>query len=241
MNSLESSNQLENRATAPFASFIGMGLILTLLAIAASAQTYDAARQFSLKINTDTSRWSYRYNTTGTRDGNYTLLTDVERFGSKWYNDKGKEVAVYNWQVDPTTGPAIFANKRNSPIHTNYCCGRVVLPKWSIFNHPTTSTHLGDSVLSFLVPTGGTVTVKYRFTDIDPWGGNGIRWYVDLNSGVNGDLYSGKLHSTPGHIRTTGTRTFQIQVAKGDRLNFIIDSNSDWNFDSTAVIAIVSY
>jgi hypothetical protein len=241
MNSIESSNQLENRATAPFARFTGVGLILTLLALAASAQTYDAARQFSIKINTDTSRWSYRYNNTGTRDGNYTLLTDVQPVDSTWYDNKGTQLKLYDWQKNPTSAPTIFANKRSSPIHTDYCCGPVVLPKWSIFEHPTTSMHLGDSVLSFLVPQAGTVTVKYRFTDIDPYGGNGIRWYVDLNSGANGDLYSGKLHSTPGHIRTTGTRTFQIQVAEGDRLNFIIDSNTNWNFDSTAVVAIVSY
>jgi hypothetical protein len=137
--------------------------------------------------------------------------------------------------------PCIFANKRTSPIKTNNGYGPVVLPKLSIGEHPSTSSPVGDTVLSFLAPKTGLATVTYSFTDIDPYGGNGIDWYVDLNSGVNGDLFSGTLYSTPGHIDSTGTRRFQMNLSKGDRLNFIIDSNNNFYFDSTALRAIVTY
>jgi hypothetical protein len=100
---------------------------------------------------------------------------------------------------------------------------------------------VGDNVVSFLVPKSGTVTVKYSFTDIDPYGGNGVNWYVDLNSGVAGDLYSGTIDSTPGHASTTGKQSFQIAVSQGDRLNFIIDANGNYDFDSTAMTAIITY
>jgi hypothetical protein len=52
--------------------------LLTFLTVGAHAQTYSAVTDFSTETNTDTSPWSYRYNNTGTRDGNYTLLPYVE-------------------------------------------------------------------------------------------------------------------------------------------------------------------
>jgi hypothetical protein len=219
-----------------------IGLLLTFLAVGANAQTYSAVTDFSVEINTDASPWSYRYNTTGTRDGNYTLLPAAQPMGSQWY-DHGKKVAMLGWfsQANNTSCPCIAANKGTSPLTTNYGHGTVVLPSLSILEHPSTSSSVGDTALSFLVPKKGKVTVTYSFTDIDPFGGNGINWYVDLNSGVNGDLYSGTVHSTPGHIDTTGERHFELEVAEGDRLNFVIDSNGDFYYDSTAVRATVAY
>jgi hypothetical protein len=247
MKDCKTSYQLELRRRTGAAGFLPtlarIGLVLTFLAVGAHAQTYNAATGFSTKTNTDTSLWSYRYNTTGTRDGNYTLLPYVERWGYQWYNDQGEKIVKFGWFAQPSNGtyPGICANKRATPITTYYGSHRIVLPKRSIFEHPSTISTVGDTVLSFLVPTSGTVTVKFRFTDIDPYGGNGINWYVDLNSEINGDLYSGRVHSHSGHIATTGTRSFQIAVVEGDRLNFVIDSDGEFHYDSTAVKAIVAY
>ncbi len=219
-----------------------IGLLFTFLAAGARAQTYSAAPSYSPTTNTDTSPWSYRYNTTGTRDGNYALLTYAAHGGSTWTSG-GKKVAMSSWFSQPggTSCPCVGANRRTLPLTTNYGHGPVVLPSLSIFVHPSTTSNVGETVLSFLVPKDGKVTVTYSFTDIDPYGGNGINWYVDLNSGVNGDLHSGSVYSTPGHIAATGARHFDIQVAKGDRINFVIDSNNDFSYDSTAVRATVAY
>jgi hypothetical protein len=215
--------------------------LLTFLTVGAHAQTYSAVTDFSTETNTDTSPWSYRYNNTGTRDGNYTLLPYVEPSSPQWY-DQGKKVAVFSWFPQPknTYCPCIEANKSTSPLTANYGHGPIVLPSLSILEHPSTSSPVGDTVLSFLVPKKGKVTVTYSFTDIDPYGGNGINWYVDLNSGV-GDLYSGTVHSTAGRIDSSGQRHFEVEVVKGDKLNFVIDSNGDFGYDSTAVRATVVY
>lgn len=219
-----------------------LGLVVIFLTVGACAQIYTAAGGFSAATNTDTSRWSYRYNTTGTRDGNYTLLPISEPTDATWYN-WGDAFVPNRWypqpvDVCPCIGPV---NKLTIPLVSNFGFGPIIAPARSIIEHPSSSSDVGDTVISFLVPKAGTVTVTYSFTDIDPYGGNGVNWYVDLNSGVSGDLYWGTVDSTPGHLSTTGDKKFQVTVAEGDRLNFIIDSNGNFDFDSTAMRAIIAY
>jgi hypothetical protein len=218
------------------------GLVLALLVVGAQAQTYNAADQFSTTTNTDTSRWSYRYNTTGTRDGNYMLLPYNVPTGSATWYDWGKPILLPPWfsESDASSCPCIYANQFSIPLIVNLGFGPIVLPARSIGEHPSTTSTVGDTVLSFLAPKAGTVAVTYSFTDIDPYGGNGVNWYVDLNSGAAGDLYSGTVDSTPGHVGAT-TGSFQIVVSQGDRLNFIIDSNNNYDFDTTAVRVTVAY
>jgi hypothetical protein len=217
------------------------GLVLALLVVGAQAQTYNAADQFSTTTNTDTSRWSYRYNTTGTRDGNYMLLPYNVSTGATWY-DWGKGILLPPWfsQSDSSNGPCIYANQLSIPLISNFGFGPIVLPARSIGANPSTTSDVGDTVLSFLVPKAGTVTVTYSFTDIDPYGGNGINWYIDLDSGAAGDLYSGTVDSTPGHVGTAAG-SFQLSVSQGDRLNFVIDSNNNYDFDTTALRVTIAY
>lgn len=218
------------------------GMVFAVLVAGAYAQTYNAAVNFSSTVNTPSSRWSYRFNTTGTRDGDYMLMTFTGPPIPGWSDSSGPVPETY-WF--PTSSnefcPCLGANQLSVPLTTNYCCGPVVLPAESIFVHPSTLGDLGDTVLSFLAPTTGTVTVSYSVTDIDPYGGNGVDWYVDLNSGVSGDLFAGTVDSTPGHIMTTGPQTFQLAVNKGDRINFVIDAHGDVSYDSTAIRASVAY
>jgi hypothetical protein len=225
-----------------FAYAVCMGLTLVVLVAGAHAQIFNAAADFSSTVNSNTSRWSYRYNTSGTRDGAYTLLTFTAPPLPGWSDSSGPVPETY-WFVTPSNEfcPCLGANQLAVPLTTNYCCGPVVLPVGSIFEHPSTLGDLGDTVLSFLAHAAGVVTVNYSFTDIDPYGGNGINWYVDLNSGVGGDLFSGTVDSTPGHISTTGPQSFKLQVAQGDRINFVIDANGDASYDSTAIRASVTY
>jgi len=241
--SLPSGNQTQSKPNlATFTTLARIGMAFALLVAGAYAQTYNAAANFSSTVNSNSSHWSYRYNTTGTRDGDYTLLTFTAPPSPGWSDGSGPVAETY-WFVTASNEvcPCLGANQLAVPLTTNYCCGPVILPAGSIFEHPSTLGDLGDTVLSFLVFMSGTVTVNYSFTDIDPYGGNGINWYVDLNSGVAGDLFSGTVDSTPGHISTTGPQSFRLQVIKGDRINFVIDANGDASYDSTAIRASVTY
>jgi hypothetical protein len=219
-----------------------IGLALIFLVAGAYAQTYSAVYGFSTETNSDTSRWSYRYNTTGTRDGNYTLLPYNEPGISTWY-DWGEPIQLPTWFSEPSNAacPCIGANKLARPLISNFGFGPIIGPAQSILEHPSVTSDVGDTVLSFLVPKTGTVTVTYSFTSIDPYGSTGIDWYIDLNTGLGGDLYSGRVRSTRGHIGNTGKQSFQVAVSQGDRLNFIISSDGNYDNDSTALRAIITY
>jgi hypothetical protein len=225
-----------------FSALARIGLVVMFLAVGAYAQTFSAVNDFSNTINTATSLWSYRYNTTGTRDGNYRLMPGTYIDSSQWYN-WGDLLGLAIWAPDPSssTCPCFFVNKFPRPLISNYGFGPIVLPAQSIFLNPANSA-IGDAVLSFRAPETGTVTVNYSFTNIDPYGSTGVNWYIDLNSGLSGDLYSGTVRSTPGNVGTTGEQSFQIAVSQGDRLNFIITgSDGSYSFDSTAMMATITY
>jgi hypothetical protein len=209
------------------------------LAGAAKATTYNAVSQFSDTVNSDTSKWSYRFNTTGTRDGNYALMPSTSPSGAQWYRGKAKAKVTIWTQSGPDSSANMAANKNAMAQTANFCCGTVTWPAHSIYANPSSP---GDDVLSFLAPKTGTATVQFSFTDIDPYGGNGIRWYVDLNAGTSGDLASGSLDSTsPSSLSTTGVQSIVVPVVKGDRINFIIDADGDDSFDSTAITATITY
>jgi uncharacterized repeat protein (TIGR03803 family) len=203
------------------------------------ARHYDAVADFSVECNTNTSRWSYRYNTTGSRDGNYSLLPYVEPSGTQWYeNDEPIKLSMWFSYPDNANGPCMFANKDHSQL--TELNGEIALPPLSIYEHPSTLSGTSDTVLTFLAPNAGEVKVTYSFTHIDADGGQGIDWYIDLNSGVNGDLYSGYLPCCK--VNGTGPLHFDVEVKKGDRINFIVAAhNGDFDYDSTALTASVDY
>jgi hypothetical protein len=207
------------------------------IAPAAARDLFDAVPMFSKDTNTQRARWSYRYNDTGARDGNYTLLPEVNS-STVWHTKAGTPVTTYSWTTS-SSYPVINANQSRQVLITDNGFGPLKWPGRSIFMHPAPA---GLTVLTFRAPRAGTVTVTYSFTDIDPYGGDGIRWYVDRNAGTSGNLASGTLHSTsPGSLATTGLQTVATPVAKGDRINFIVDGNTGYTFDSTSVIARVDY
>ncbi len=217
------------------------GVAVLLLAGQVQAGTvYDAVSGFSRVKNTKKSTWSYRYNTTGVRDGKYTLLSTVNPSDTEWSRTtkKGtKFVKTYIWSSP--SYPYISDNAKPYALTTNYCCGVVTWPADTMFMDVGSA---GDSVLSFLAPKAGAVSIAYSFTDIDPYGGDGIRWYVDLNNAKHGDLASGALDSTdPNNLATTGPQELDITVKAGDHIDFIIDNNADFRFDSTALTATVTY
>jgi hypothetical protein len=219
----------------------GVGCAAAVLLAAGTvhaAAVYDAAKQFSKVSNTSTSTWSYRFNTTDVRDGNYTLLPNVVVDSKDWTTKRnGKTVKVKASLWESGAFPEVTANQSKQTYTANFGFGVVTWPAHTVYMHPDTT---GDDVLSFLAPKRGKLNIAYSFTDIDPYGGNGILWYVDHNAGSSGDLATGMLDSTDT-IDTTGVKHLTVSMNKGDRINFIVDSDADISYDSTAVTAVIKY
>ncbi|HEY1708946.1 MAG TPA: hypothetical protein VGG10_11830 [Rhizomicrobium sp.] len=212
------------------------GAAILLIAGSAEAAKYDAAQQFSAASNVGSMQWTYRYNTTGTRNGVYTLLPDMTS-DTRWTtttNGKKKHITVPFW--DGGDFPSLSGNPTTLKRTANFGFGKVNWPGDTIYMHPAAT---GDVVLSFIAPKSGTIVINYAFSDIDPYGGNGVHWYIDKNAGTQGDLASGTL-SAPANP-ATGPVQMTVNVTKHDRINFIIDANGDNSFDSTTIKAIIAY
>lgn len=212
---------------------------LCLLSTAPMAKTYDAVRQFSTVVNSDKSVWSYRASDGAGHDGNYALLTSI---GSLDGRKHGETVTLPDWNTPdaPYNIPLFLVNSDKAKIE-------LMSNKWIVLPARTMDFHPGYSnvaaVLSFLAKTGGTAKVTYKFTHLD-WtckDGAGINWSVEKNFG-NGSLASGFLHSpNRQNIDSTGNQQLQVTVAKGDRINFIVDPVADPpHCDTTGITASVT-
>ncbi len=201
-------------------------VLLTLpMALPAAAQTWNAVTDFSTTTNTNTSTWSYRSAAGTVRDGNYSLLST---FGpSSGYSPTNPGL----WSVGGGL-PAIGVNQTGSDV--NYTAG----PGFTWANN-TMLVHPGNLnlvVLSWLSPITGNVSLSYSFADIDSNSGNGISWFVERNSSIN-TLASGTLANGGS---TTVLTLSAVSVTAGDRINFIVDPNGEFTFDSTRLTASVS-
>ncbi len=226
----------------------------------ALAATYNAVTQFSIKANSDTSLWSYRVNSTGVHDNNYSLLPESGNINKGVFLVPNAKASVgYSLKVallpcwvttsNPSGPPSVCANKTDynvledgtlgSAIHSN-----LVSPAQHIRFHPPMP---GLTVVSFLAPATGLATIQYDFTPIDyscslPSSGytaDGIVWSVDSNTTI---LATGTLQSTSAtDVATTGSQTISAQVSKGDRINFTIaPNNGNANCDTTVLSASIT-
>jgi hypothetical protein len=69
-----------------------------------------------------------------------------------------------------------------------------------------------------------------------PNGGNGIRWFLEKNN-ASSTIRSGTL----GNGSASGSQTVTgLAVVPGDRINFIVDPNGDYSFDSTRIAGSIT-
>jgi hypothetical protein len=217
------------RKPLSLASRICTVALFSLLASQAQATSYDAVADFSRLTNTDTSTWSYRYQTGTMRDGNYTLLPTFTDAAGTWIPSNPGA-----WTLVGTI-PEIGVNQTGSDA--TFVPG----PGSKAFTWPnnTMSVHPGPGpadlvVLSWLSPASSLLNINFSFSSLDPNGGNGIAWFVDLNAT---DLSWG---SYPDGGASGMMTLNNIFVNAGDRINFIVDPNGDFFFDSTQVTAMIS-
>ena len=158
--------------------------------------TYTLADGFSPSVNTDTSTWSYRYQSNGSpdnqaRDGAYELLPDTDG-AATWSNNAGY------WALPSVT-------KSGGAINV----------------HPGDTTLVA---VSWLAPSAGTVDLSCRFTDMDGYfaATSGFRWAVQKN----GETPMGAGTVANGLDNTTGWLSYSaMPVIAGDRINLIVDQD----------------
>src|ERR1700731_1570449 len=217
------------RKPLSFASRVCTVALFSLLASQAQATSYDAVADFSRLTNTDASTWSYRYQTGTLRDGIYPLLPTFTDAAGTW-----SPTNPGAWTLAGTI-PEIGVNQTGSDA--TFVPGPGSGPfTWP--NH-TMSVHPGPGpadlvVLSFLSPSTSFFDINFSFSSLDPNGGNGIAWFVDLNAT---DLSWGSYPDAGGSGMMTLNNIF---VNAGDRINFIVDPNGAYFFDSTKVTATIN-
>jgi len=192
----------------------------------ALATSYDAVTDFSNSTNTNASTWSYRYKPGSTvRDGVYTLLPGFTPTNGSW-----SPTNPGSWTVGGNV-PEIGVNQTGTDV--SYAVGPpFTWPKNTMLVHPGISDLV---VLSWLSPVSSFFDIDFSFTDLDPNGGNGIAWFVERNSSL--DTLSFGVFSNGG--ASTPQSLSNIFVNAGDRINFIVDPNGGYDYDSTKVTATI--
>lgn len=195
----------------------------------ALATSYDAVTDFSSSTNTKTSTWSYRFATDTIRDGSYSLLPTYGPLVPQFSPPQSAWAVAGNIPfigVNQTGSDATFIPGPGS--------GPFTWPNNTMLVHP--GANPGLVVLSWLSPSTGFFDINFSFTDRDPNGGNGINWYVDKNAT---DLASGGVFA-PSNPSSGLLSLNNVFVPAGARINFIVDPNGDFFFDSTGITATIT-
>lgn len=195
---------------------------------------YDAVADFSTSQNTDTSAWSYRYQTGLDRNGLYPLLpeyTSTTGFGP---------VNPGAWLLGPDE-PIPMVGVNQTGIDVTYDHGEPDFPYPFIWPSGTMLVHPGPFdpglvVVSWLSPVDALVNINFSFSDLDNSLGDGVNWFVERNSSA-GTLSAGGF----GEGGSSGLQSLNyVAVGAGNRINFIVDPTEDYNFDSTIFTATIT-
>ena len=196
-----------------------------------AATPYDAVADFSTTSNTASSTWSYRVSTSAAHDGNYQLLPTYGVFAGF----TGPPAGTSGWNVAGV--PAIGVNTSGSD---QYFVGfgpgaQFTWPAGTMFMHPGPTAL---AVVSWLAPTAASLSISFRFSDLDanPAFTDGINWTVEKNNGgatlASGTFVNG---GNSGALATLNN----VTVNAGDRIQFVVGPNADYQGDSTRLQASI--
>jgi len=239
------------RASHPRASSpVGWALAAALLAGAAfpaHATIFPFSSGFSPSVNGTPSPWSYLQRDLSNLE---TPLTGANTVFHTWHTSylTGTPGNTLGWDTPnvPNNIPVFFA-------HNNFqlwwvrgnCCGPVTLPAKSVFMHPGAGGI--KAVLSFVVPPKATgasyrsARIKGQFTHVDcqgvPYGADGIIWSVEHNLSVVAGPTA--LNSTNCSALASSPVTPSFAVTTGDTIKFVVDANTNEQFDLTALAGAI--
>ncbi len=193
-----------------------------------SGQTeFSVVDDFSTTANTDANTWSYRWKNGLGRDGDYSLLTDL-------ISDSNWVPQVPTWTNSGSVLPIVGINDTGEQATWIGNPSTFFWLENTVHMHPDVDKL---AIVSWLSPADALVDISFRFTDVDPGGGDGVDWFVDLGSS-DGQIQAGTLaNGGDSGIRTED----RILVHAGERINFIVGpgSGNDFTFDSTRLGATI--
>jgi hypothetical protein len=191
-----------------------------------SLKVFDAVADFSSTTNADSSVWSYRYQNGLTRNGNYSLLPAYGSDVIETWTPTDPDA----WRVQSYL-PAIGVNRTGADV-TIIGTG-LTWPAGAMLVHPGSGQLV---ILTWTAPSEATAAIDFSFRSLHAACGNGIAWFVERNND-GGTLASGSLVSGV----SSGDRNLAgVRLHAGDRINFVVDPNSDFVCDSTELTATVT-
>ncbi len=218
------------------------------LAAPAQAAIFKFYTNFSATVNGAPNDWSYEQRPGA--QGSETLLTTGNVPFHIWRNafgPPGLAGNTFGWDSPSLqNGVPLFFNHQSTQLWwvRGSCCGPVTLPAQSIFIHP--GANGVKAVLSFLVPAKPTgqsyssARIKGQITDVDYNGGDGVSWSLEHQVGATyTTVATGAVNSTTPSPLSSSPVSAGFAVATGDRINIVIDANSNEFFDLTALTGLI--
>lgn len=137
------------------------------------------------------------------------------------------------------SGLDVWGNTSMGPYVAINASGGVILGNWApgtIHVHPSPTQMV---VMAWHSPVSGYVSVVGMVSDDDAGGGDGVLWYVDLNTTNLADGYV-NANSQAFANGNNGASLNTVQVSVGDVLYFNIHPNGNYYYDSTQVDVTIS-
>jgi hypothetical protein len=204
-------------------------ILLLVLAAVSVAQTWDATKDFG--PSNPNGAWSYGWGVTGT---SFTLYPF-------YYPDCGDFYGVHGiicWTADiaPDHNPHVSFNTTGEWL--NYAT--VVNPPNALLLHPAPDWDPGDSIVQWKTPATANYRISgfFEILDTNP---TGIIGLVFRNSTL---LYKVELLGPPAqHPDKIGGRANfyfpELSLNVGDVISFGVNSDGNWNNDSTGFNATI--
>jgi hypothetical protein len=188
---------------------------------AAAPTVYNVADDFSIPANPN-GVWSYGYTTS--LGGAFQLFST----GVLGLCPSDPLVSLESWSNGVFGSPNINHNQDTSA----HSCIGFSWPANVVSLHPGNTG--AQAVIRFTAPEAGVYSLEGAFSTGDPLGNT--RAYVLLNSGTSPALHSGSGQGNPGLSFSD-----QLDLDAGDTLDFVIDYNGAWDYDTTFLSATITF
>ncbi len=223
-------------------------IVLSLLAafvplvVASKAQAdFVAGRDFAaneLSVNelgnpnTTVPEWCYGYGLT-----NNGVTFNLFSGASQHTNAADGNSSLQGW-INNQSGapPATLVNTSSTtPVVLNLGSGDLFpLNPHEILMTPASSSL--DSMVAWITPSSGNYTIAATWSDLDPFGGDGVSANVYLNAVSQ---FHQVIASTPGNEASTSYSSGTLALKEGDFIIFDVGINGDNTFDSTGFDATI--
>ena len=207
-----------------------INLFISLFAIAASAQTWDAVKDFS---NSNPSNdWEYGHGQTGTNFSKYGS------FSSSCPAFSGFS-GIECWWTGGQSLPAVGLNYTSGTLCYNGS-STVVLPTNALWMHPGSSLN-DDSIVRWTAPTSGTYSISGFFEGLDSIDQTGVYLSVYRNTiPIFGPVFYQKAASCPNPGPSLNIPTQTLSLAAGDVISFGVNNGGNYIYDSTGFDASIA-